>query len=177
MAATAEGEHFIWNKSIPRKGWIYEGDFHDLGSVIGNCQMCDHPIRYQHIINHPEHGELLVGSICASKMGEEGALENYTGWKIIDGVNPYQIVTEKRFKPSKKGFKQLKLPKNSTLYKMIANLVKCKPKENIFVYPEGGIFVPNNMEMMKTLLDQKNPTLLLIRRKIKEAYEKKIKFY
>lgn len=174
MAATIEGQNFIWSKSIPRKGWIYEGDVNDLESVTGKCQMCDHPIRYEHLITHPEYGQLKVGSQCAMKMSEEGGLSNHTGWKITDASDPYLVVTEKKFARSKRGFLQLKLPKGSVLYKTIADLSTTNWGQNIFVYPDGGIYVPNRTEYMKELLEKKNPVLLLIKRKIKAAYDKKL---
>lgn len=172
-AESLESTQFIWKHSIPRSGWTYDGDYHDLGSMIGNCEMCDRPIRYQHLINHPEFGELNVGCICAEKMSDEGALNNRTGWKITDGADPYLIVTEKRFTLSMKNFLQLKLPKSCRLYKMISALLNCDRGENIFVYPEGGIYVPKQKPRMALLVEEKNPVLFLMKKKIKEAYEKK----
>jgi len=67
----------LWsNGDTPKSGWICEG-VNDLGSEHQLCQMCGRRwIRFQHIMLHADHAEVLAGRICAGKM--EGDLDAAT---------------------------------------------------------------------------------------------------
>ncbi len=60
----------LWNNpGIPHTGWLMAGPAKDGGSPIHRCEMCNKPdIRYLHPVQHPEYGNLTVGSECADKM-------------------------------------------------------------------------------------------------------------
>lgn len=51
----------------PTFGWVYEG-MEDLEDLIGECENCHTPIRYAHLISHPDWGFMTVGSQCAEKL-------------------------------------------------------------------------------------------------------------
>jgi hypothetical protein len=62
----------LWNMpGVPRKGWK-NVDVIDLERDYDTCEMCGHdPIRYVHIMEHPEFPRRLrVGCVCAEKMCE-----------------------------------------------------------------------------------------------------------
>lgn len=90
---------FLWSKpGVPRKGWFCEG-VEDLGEPEHKCEMCGNPaVRYVHLLSHPDHESLKVGSVCASHMvvgydakgaearcrTEAQRLENFLtkGWRV-----------------------------------------------------------------------------------------------
>lgn len=51
----------------PTFGWKYEG-MEDLEELIGECENCHTPIRYAHLISHPDWGFMTVGSQCAENL-------------------------------------------------------------------------------------------------------------
>lgn len=58
------------NPSTPKKGWKCKAVF-DSGSVDRwrLCEMCEaRRIRYGHVVRHPDHPELVVGSECVKDM-------------------------------------------------------------------------------------------------------------
>jgi hypothetical protein len=65
---TATGK---WTQpGIPQKGWTCV-DIEDLSSPDHVCEMCEvQDVRYVHLMEHPDYGELRVGCICAGHMEE-----------------------------------------------------------------------------------------------------------
>ncbi len=57
----------------PTFGWVYEG-MEDLEDLIGECDNCHTPIRYAHLISHPDWGFMTVGSQCAENLTAEYGL-------------------------------------------------------------------------------------------------------
>lgn len=53
----------------PRFGWSYIGS-EDLGDLIGECEYCGTPLRYQHTIYHPDYGFMYVGKNHADELTE-----------------------------------------------------------------------------------------------------------
>jgi hypothetical protein len=83
----------IWNwPGIPHKGWICI-DEEDRGDDHTSCAMCGHyPIRYVHIMFHPDCPCLLeVGSHCAELMSE-----SYRNRRDPGAPNPPHGITESR---------------------------------------------------------------------------------
>lgn len=56
----------------PDSDWILIG-INDLGLMDSTCerQGCNHPIRYEHQIYHPEWGYMTVGSRCVEQLTDE----------------------------------------------------------------------------------------------------------
>lgn len=56
----------------PDSDWILIG-INDLGETSGKCERkgCNHLIRYEHEIYHPEWGYMIVGSRCVEQLTDE----------------------------------------------------------------------------------------------------------
>jgi len=159
----------IWKAGVPRSGWIYDGEYLDNGSVIAECEMCTHPIRYEHFIHHPDHESMSVGCVCAEKLSRENALENRTGMKITDS-DMYTVLTNAKWKKNKKGNMQLKLNQNTRLYKYIVNIFNCKGSP-VFLYPSGFVFIPNFQDEIDA--KKQDPVFSIVKKKISETYKKR----
>lgn len=57
----------------PNFGWKYEG-MEDLEDLSGECELCHQPIRYEHLISHPDWGFMTVGAKCAENLTSEYGL-------------------------------------------------------------------------------------------------------
>ncbi|MFL6790909.1 MAG: hypothetical protein ACJ8EE_07050 [Bradyrhizobium sp.] len=55
-------------KIKPRSGWEHFGDYDDLGSPDGECELCGTAIRYVFPIYHPKWGTMEVGEICCDNL-------------------------------------------------------------------------------------------------------------
>lgn len=54
-------------KIPPQSGWEYCGE-DDLEDLIGICDVCGNPIRYEHHIYHPDWGYMVAGCVCADRL-------------------------------------------------------------------------------------------------------------
>jgi hypothetical protein len=61
-----------WSQpGVPHKGWKCIG-IEDLEEPDETCEMCEkETIRYVHIMEHPDYGELRCGCVCAGNMEED----------------------------------------------------------------------------------------------------------
>ncbi len=59
--------------SFPHDGWTFERK-EDLGALTGKCDLCNHKLRYRHILSHPEvEGVICAGGTCASHLLKDRA--------------------------------------------------------------------------------------------------------
>lgn len=87
---------------MPKFGWQYLGD-EDLGDVIGTCEYCHTPFRYEFLIYHENWGTIVVGTLCCDNLTDSHIASNkkesvnkYNGrksrflksnrWRIENGV-------------------------------------------------------------------------------------------
>ena len=55
-------------KIMPRSGWEHFGDYDDLGSPDGECELCQTSIRYVFPVHHAKWGTMEVGEICCDHL-------------------------------------------------------------------------------------------------------------
>lgn len=150
----SEGGNYHWKKGIPRKDWVYDGDYIDHGGLNAHCEMCGHILRYEHLVHHPPSGlRMGVGCVCGGKMIEESALTNRTG-EAMQNSDPYEILRNKPWSFGRGGKEQFKVGKNTKLFKKIVNFFDIDPKTEerfvIYLYPNGGIFIPSHKQNVES---------------------------
>lgn len=42
----------------------------DIGDLNGQCERCEQPLRYAHMVTHPNWGTMIVGEQCADRLTE-----------------------------------------------------------------------------------------------------------
>jgi hypothetical protein len=168
-----EPSGYRWPPNVPRKGWSYDGDFIDHGDMDANCQMCTHPIRYQHIVTHEDENvdlTLGVGCVCAERMIEEYALTNRTGLPISNR-NPYTILLNRQKWIRGMFHFKFEVASRTNLYKKILNCLKIdiEAMPLVSVFSNGEIFIPHYEHVLHE--HRNDPVLKVIQKKIKASYE------
>lgn len=95
----------LWDQEgVPHKGWTCVG-IEDLEENRQTCAMCrSQPIRYVHIMEHPNYGETLdAGCECASKMEEDYASAKSRERTMKNAVSRKRNWIKRKWRTSYKG--------------------------------------------------------------------------
>lgn len=105
----------------PQSGWEYCGE-DDLEDLIGICDVCGNPIRYEHHIYHPNWGYMVAGCVCADRL-TGNCLASETEKKRKDEASKFRTFKESpKWKQDKNGYfrdykgYRIKIWKNPTSY-------------------------------------------------------------
>ena len=88
---------------MPQSGWEYIGS-NDLEDLVGECEWCNTPIRFEHSLFHPKWGYLVVGSQCADKLTSSGEASEYEDKRRKISARLRRFLKSPRWKNIKSGY-------------------------------------------------------------------------
>ena len=88
---------------MPQSGWEYLGS-NDLEDLVGECEWCHTPIRFEHSLFHPKWGYLVVGSQCADKLTSSCEASEYEDKRKKISARLRRFLTSPRWKNKKNGY-------------------------------------------------------------------------
>lgn len=88
--------------------FVYAGVCVDLGAMIGTCELCDHPIRYEfHVKNRQTGNVRIVGSDCIENYVDAGLTRRLLAHKKQAGEerkkNIQKVLLDKSFEVTNEG--------------------------------------------------------------------------
>lgn len=94
-----------WSRpGIPHRGWTCV-DVDDLGTPSQLCEMCESvDIRFVHLMQHPEHPDLLaVGCVCAEHMEEDYARPRAREKRLRSAASRRRTWARRQWRVSERG--------------------------------------------------------------------------
>lgn len=114
--------------NIPKDGWVYDRCV-DLKELSGHCELCNARIRFQHIVKHPDCGELSIGCCCSTR--------------VLNGEDiDYVIAQDKKMKSEARKYAN-KLQRSQTLYEAYLERVQRWNK----THPESQVIPKTRKEI------------------------------
>src|SRR5262249_55578770 len=94
-------------KVAPRRGWEFVGS-HDLGDLIGNCELCGTQLRYLYLIQHHKWPSMEVGTDCCDDLTDSTEASEYLTAYKGRAERAKRFVSSPRWKTSSLGNRTIK---------------------------------------------------------------------